>query len=78
MVFTPDEISRINARARGQLQPWRAQPEPRYCGHSLVVGPLGQVLAAAGGGEDRLEAVLGRRDLLEARRTNPSLANRRL
>jgi len=55
-----------------------AQPEPRYCGHSLVVGPLGQVLAAAGGGEESLEAVLGRDDLLEARRTNPSLANRRL
>ena len=55
-----------------------AQPEPRYCGHSLVVGPLGQVLAAAGGGEESLEAVLGRGDLLEARRTNPSLANRRL
>ena len=55
-----------------------AQPEPRYCGHSLVLGPLGQVLAEAGGGEESLTATLDRDDLLGARRTNPSLANRRL
>lgn len=54
------------------------QPEPRYCGHSLVVGPLGQALAAAGGREETLEVTLERADLVEARRTNPSLANRRL
>ena len=55
-----------------------AQPEPRYCGHSLVLGPLGQVLAEAGGSEQSLAADLERDDLVEARRTNPSLANRRL
>ncbi|MCY7399412.1 MAG: carbon-nitrogen hydrolase family protein [Nocardioides sp.] len=55
-----------------------AQPEPRYCGHSLVLGPLGQVLAEAGGSEESLVADLERGDLVGARRTNPSLANRRL
>jgi predicted amidohydrolase len=54
------------------------QPEPRYVGHSAVYGPLGQELAAAGAGEEVLEVVLDRDDLTEARRTNPSLANRRL
>lgn len=55
-----------------------AQPEPRYCGHSAVLDPLGVVLAEAGGGEETLEVVLDREDLEAARRTNPSLANRRL
>jgi predicted amidohydrolase len=55
-----------------------AQPEPRYCGHSVVVGPLGETLAGAGGSEETLEVTLDRADLLAARRTNPSLANRRL
>ncbi len=54
------------------------QPEPRYVGHSAVLGPLGQELAAAEGAEAVLEATLDRADLVEARRTNPSLANRRL
>ena len=54
------------------------QPEPRYVGHSAVFGPLGQALAEAGGGEESLEVTLDRADLLAARRTNPSLANRRL
>ena len=54
------------------------QPEPRYVGHSVVVGPLGDVLAEADGREQVLDAVLDRADLDEARRTNPSLANRRL
>ena len=54
------------------------QPEPRYVGHSVVFGPLGETLAAAGGAEGVLEATLDRTDLLAARRTNPSLANRRL
>ncbi len=54
------------------------QPEPRYVGHSVVFGPLGQELAAAGGGEAVLDVTLERTDLDEARRTNPSLANRRL
>jgi predicted amidohydrolase len=54
------------------------QPEPRYSGHSAVFGPLGETLAAADGGEETLEVTLVRDDLLAARRTNPSLANRRL
>ena len=55
-----------------------AQPEPRYSGHSVVVGPLGEVLAEAGGVEATLDVVLERADLETARRTNPSLSNRRL
>ena len=55
-----------------------AQPEPRYCGHSSVVGPLGDVLAEAGGEEETFDVVLDRAGLEAARRTNPSLANRRL
>jgi len=55
-----------------------AQPEPRYSGHSAVFGPLGEMLADAGGAEEILEVVLDHEDLLAARRTNPSLANRRL
>ncbi|MGF9753683.1 carbon-nitrogen hydrolase family protein [Microvirga sp. 0TCS3.31] len=54
------------------------QPEPRYVGHSAVVGPLGDVLAEADGSEQVIDAVLDGADLDEARRTNPSLANRRL
>jgi predicted amidohydrolase len=54
------------------------QPAPRYTGHSMVVGPLGDVLVEGGDGEEVLHAVLSRADLVEARRTNPSLANRRL
>lgn len=54
------------------------QPEPRYCGHSLVVGPLGEDLASAEGAETTIEATLRRADLEQARATNPSLANRRL
>ncbi|GAA1910869.1 carbon-nitrogen hydrolase family protein [Nocardioides hwasunensis] len=54
------------------------QPEPRYSGHSAVLGPLGDTLAAAAGEEETLEVVLDREELAAARRTNPSLANRRL
>ena len=54
------------------------QPEPRYVGHSAVFGPLGESLAAADGPEATLEVTLDRADLDAARRTNPSLANRRL
>ncbi|MDT9593233.1 carbon-nitrogen hydrolase family protein [Nocardioides zeae] len=55
------------------------QPAPRYTGFTRLVDPLGGLVAEAGG--DGAEVVVGelRRDLLdEARRTNPSLANRRL
>ncbi len=54
------------------------QPAPRYCGHSMVVDPLGDVLVEAGPDEAVVDAVLDRAVLDEARRTNPSLANRRL
>jgi len=55
-----------------------AQPAPRYTGHSMVVDPLGDVLAEAGDGDEVITAVLERDVLAEARRTNPSLANRRM
>ena len=55
-----------------------AQPAPRYCGHSLVVDPLGDVLAEAGDGPAVLRARLDHESLTRARATNPSLANRRL
>jgi len=54
------------------------QPGPRYTGHSLVVDPLGDVLAEAAEDPAVLRATLDRTMLEEARRTNPSLANRRL
>jgi predicted amidohydrolase len=54
------------------------QPGPRYTGHSMVVGPLGDVLVEAGDGPDTLRADLDPAAVAEARRTNPSLANRRL
>ncbi|UMG94379.1 carbon-nitrogen hydrolase family protein [Nocardioides sp. TF02-7] len=58
------------------------QPAPRYTGHSMVVDPLGDVVADAdGGAPDQpvvVAAELDRAVLAEARRTNPSLANRRL
>jgi predicted amidohydrolase len=54
------------------------QPGPRYTGHSLVVDPMGDVLAEADDGPTVLTATLRRDVLDEARRTNPSLANRRL
>ena len=55
-----------------------AQPGPRYTGHSMVVDPLGDVLAEAGEEPETIRAVLDPEVLAEARRTNPSLANRRL
>ncbi|WP_182525219.1 carbon-nitrogen hydrolase family protein [Nocardioides dongkuii] len=54
------------------------QPGPRYTGRSLVVDPLGDVLAEAGEEPAVLRAELSRDVVAEARRTNPSLANRRL
>jgi len=55
-----------------------AQPAPRYSGHSMVVDPLGDVLVEAGDDAEILTVGLHREALDEARRTNPSLANRRL
>jgi predicted amidohydrolase len=54
------------------------QPGPRYSGHSMVVDPLGDVLAEAGDEPAVLTATVDRAVLETARRTNPSLANRRL
>ena len=54
------------------------QPGPRYTGHSIVVGPLGDVLVEAGEKGEILEVTLDRDSVDQARRTNPSLANRRL
>jgi predicted amidohydrolase len=55
-----------------------AQPGPRYSGHSMVVDPLGEVVAEAGEDEATvLRATLDPGLVEEARRTNPSLANRR-
>jgi predicted amidohydrolase len=54
------------------------QPGPRYTGHSMVVGPLGDVLVE---GDERpavLRAEIEIGEVERARRTNPSLANRRL
>jgi predicted amidohydrolase len=53
------------------------QPAPRYTGHSMVVDPLGDVVVEAGDGEEVLTAVLDPEVVVAARRTNPSLANRR-
>jgi predicted amidohydrolase len=55
-----------------------AQPAPRYCGHSLVVDPLGDVIAEAGEGEEVVTARLERSVLDRAREINPSLLNRRM
>lgn len=54
------------------------QPGPRYSGHSLVVDPLGDVLAEAGEDAAVITATLDHETLATARRTNPSLANRRM
>ena len=54
------------------------QPGPRYTGHSLVVDPWGDVLAEAGPDAETITAEVTRATLDEARRTNPSLRNRRL
>jgi predicted amidohydrolase len=54
------------------------QPGPRYAGHSMVVDPLGDVLAEAADGPALLRATLSGSALGAARSTNPSLANRRL
>ncbi|HET7066865.1 MAG TPA: carbon-nitrogen hydrolase family protein [Nocardioides sp.] len=54
------------------------QPGPRYSGHSTVIGPLGDVLVEGGGDDEVLTADLDPAVVAQARRTNPSLANRRL
>jgi len=55
-----------------------AQPGPRYCGHSMVVSPTGEVVAEAGEGEEIISVTLALDAVRDARATNPSLANRRM
>jgi deaminated glutathione amidase len=55
-----------------------AQPGPRYCGHSMVISPMGEVVAEAGDGDEVLSVTLDLDAVTEARATNPSLANRRM
>jgi deaminated glutathione amidase len=56
-----------------------AQPGPRYSGHSMVVAPDGDVVVEAGESDAiSLDAVIDREAVSAVRRTNPSLANRRL
>ena len=54
------------------------QPAPRYSGHSTVIGPLGDVLVEGGDDAEILTTRLDVDAVAQARRTNPSLANRRL
>ncbi|MET3961773.1 putative amidohydrolase [Marmoricola sp. OAE513] len=55
-----------------------AQPGPRYCGHSLVIAPTGDVVAEGGEGEEWITATLELDQVADTRRQNPSLQNRRL
>ncbi len=54
------------------------QPGPRYTGHSMVVAPDGEVVAEAGTQDAVVEAVVDLARIEQVRRTNPSLANRRM
>jgi predicted amidohydrolase len=54
------------------------QPGPRYTGHSMIVDPLGDLLAEAEDGPCVVSATVDLETLTRARTTNPSLANRRL
>jgi predicted amidohydrolase len=54
------------------------QPTARYSGHSMVVGPLGDVLVEGGADPETLTVEIDPAAVVEARRTNPSLLNRRL
>jgi deaminated glutathione amidase len=53
------------------------QPGPRYTGHSLVVGPAGELVAEVGDGDRVLTASVSTEQLERARAENPSLRNRR-
>jgi len=55
-----------------------AQGGPRYTGHSLVLDPMGAVLAEAGDGDETLTASIDPGTVAAARDVNPSLANRRI
>ena len=53
------------------------QPGPRYTGHSMLVGPAGDVLAEVGDGEHLVTASVSTEALDRVRKENPSLLNRR-
>jgi deaminated glutathione amidase len=53
------------------------QPGPRYTGHSLVVGPDGEVVAEVADGDHVFTAAVSHSAVERARATNPSLSNRR-
>jgi predicted amidohydrolase len=55
-----------------------AQPGPRYCGHSMVVAPTGDVVVESGEGVEWITATVELDAVADARRRNPSLQNRRL
>ncbi len=55
-----------------------AQTTPAYCGHSMVVDPLGVPLAGLGDEAAVATADVSTDRLAETRRRNPSLDNRRL
>jgi predicted amidohydrolase len=54
------------------------QPGPRYTGHSMVVAPDGDVVAEADVDEAVIDTQIDRAAVDDVRRTNPSLANRRM
>ena len=53
------------------------QPGPRYTGHSLVVGPAGNLLGEVGDGDHLLTVSVSTEELEQARADHPSLLNRR-
>jgi predicted amidohydrolase len=55
-----------------------AQPGPRYCGHSMVIAPSGDVICEAGDGPEVITASLDLAAVAQTREQNPSLQNRRL
>jgi predicted amidohydrolase len=54
------------------------QPAPRSSGHSMVIDPVGDVIVEGGDDAQILTVDLDLDAVADARRTNPSLANRRL
>jgi predicted amidohydrolase len=55
-----------------------AQPAPRYCGHSTIVGPTGEVLARAQDAEEVVSARLDVSSLPSMRAAMPVISSRRL
>lgn len=53
------------------------QPGPRYTGHSMLLDPRGDVVAAADDGEDVVVGEVSLDVVRRAREENPSLSNRR-